>query len=190
MQKETQSAGYWLGLIGKIILAVAMLIYLGKHSLNFFMWTFQGEDELFAWLGLMTTSIGALIWLAIFKWSAQTNWEKAIAMIMMFISLLGEFAVAGFDMYMNITGQITQTQWTKNDLHSMSFIVAGLALINGIALVADVAGMDILTALRKKDEMMIPAPDIFQTVKKESTPHNPPAPQEGAGQSPFRPNGD
>ena len=142
--------GYWIGLIGKIVLAVAMMVYLGKHSLNFFMWTFQGEDAIFAWLGLFTTSIGVIIWLLAFKYVANNTWEKAIALGMMTVALIGEFAVAGFDMYMNITGQISNVVWTQEDLRSMSYVVAGLALLNGLALVADIAGMDIFDGLKKE----------------------------------------
>lgn len=153
MKTETQpnqSMGYWLGLILKIILAGAMILYLGKHSLNFFMWTFQGEDSIYAWLGLFTTSIGVIIWLVVFKYVAQNTWEKAIALIMMLVSLAGEFAVAAFDMYMNISGQIAEATWTPADLRNMSYVVAGLALINGLALVADIAGMDIYEGLLTK----------------------------------------
>ena len=143
MIQNEKGVGYWLGLIFKIVLAVAMIAYLGKHSLNFFMWTFQGEDQIYAWLGLFTTSIGVIIWLLAYKFVAKNTFERSIALGMMFIALLGEFAVAGFDMYMNISGQIANVSWTQDDLRSMSYIVAGLALINGLALIADIAGMDI-----------------------------------------------
>jgi len=169
---ENQGMGYWLGLIMKIVLAAAMIVYLGKHSLNFFTWTFSGEDSLYAWLGLFTTSIGVIIWLVCFKYVAKNTWEKAIALIMMLIALAGEFLVAAFDMYMNISGQLESVKWTPADLRNMSYVVAGLALINGIALVADIAGMDIIDGLKKK-EQPIPAPTIFQpqfTQKEQAIP--------------------
>jgi hypothetical protein len=68
---------------------------------------------------------------------------------MMFVSLLGEFAVAGFDMYMNISDSIAAMSWTPADLRNMSYIIAGLALLNGLALVAGVAGQQIMDDMTK-----------------------------------------
>jgi hypothetical protein len=139
--------GYWLGMGAKIILAAAMLLYLGMHSYNFFTFTFKGDQWLFAILGLFTTSIGFLLWLAVYMFAAEDGLERAVALVMMFVSLGGEFAVAGFDMYMNISGQLATTTWTAEDLRSMSYIIAGLALVNGLALVADIAGKRIVADL-------------------------------------------
>lgn len=140
-------AGYWLGFIAKIVLAVAMLLYLGMHSYNFFTFTFKGDQWIFAILGLFTTSIGFLLWLVIYLYAAEPGLEKAVSIIMLFVSLLGEFAVAGFDMYMNITGAFDKASFTDGDLRNMSYIIAGLALLNGLALVAGVAGQQILDDL-------------------------------------------
>jgi hypothetical protein len=98
----------------------------------------------------------------VFKYVAKNTWERAIALIMMLVSLAGEFAVAAFDMYMNISGQIASVTWTPADLQSMSYVVAGLALINGLALVADIAGMDIIDGLKKPiQEKEHPAEVLF-----------------------------
>lgn len=144
-----KKAGYWIGWISKIVLGVAMLLYLGLHSYNFFTWTFKDDQWIFAVLGLFTTSIGVLLWLAIYLYVAEDGLEKAVSIIMLFVSLLGEFAAAGFDMYMNISGQFNMASLTATDLRNMSYIVAGLALLNGLALVAGVAGQQILDDLSK-----------------------------------------
>jgi hypothetical protein len=142
------NAGYWIGFFAKIVLGIAMLLYLGLHSLNFFTFTFKGEQWIFAILGLFTTSIGFLLWLAIYLYVAKDGLQKAIAIIMIFVSLAGEFAVAAFDMYMNISGQLSTAVWTEADLRNMSYIIAGLALLNGLALVIDIAGKQIFDDLR------------------------------------------
>ena len=144
-----RSAGYWIGFFSKIILGVAMFLYLGLHSYNFFTWTFKDEQWIFAILGLFTTSIGFLLWLAIYLYVAEDGLEKAVSIVMLFVSLLGEFAAAGFDMYMNISGTLGMASLTAGDLRNMSYIVAGLALLNGLALVAGVAGQQILDDLSK-----------------------------------------
>jgi hypothetical protein len=142
-----RSPGYFLGLGAKIILAVAMLLYLGMHSYNFFSFTFKGDQWLFAILGLFTTSIGFILWLLIYLYVAEDGLEKAVSIVMMFVSLLGEFATAGFDMFMNISNAFSQQAMTAADLRNMSYIIAGLALLNGLALVAGVAGQQIMDDL-------------------------------------------
>jgi hypothetical protein len=144
-EKElTKSAGYYLGGIAKVVLAVAMLLYLGLHSYNFFSFTFKGDQWIFAILGLFTTSVGFILWLAVYLWAAEDGLEKAVSIIMMFVSLFGEFATAGFDMYMNISDTMGMQQFTPTDVRNMSYIIAGLALLNGLALVAGVAGQQIM----------------------------------------------
>jgi hypothetical protein len=139
--------GYYLGLFAKGTLAIAMLLYLGMHSYNFFSFTFKGDQWIFSILGLFTTSIGFILWLIVYLYAAEDGLEKAVSIIMLFVSLLGEFAVAGFDMYMNITDTLATAAFTAADLRNMSYIIAGLALLNGLALVAGVAGQQIMDDL-------------------------------------------
>lgn len=131
-----RTAGWWLAIIGEATLAVAMLLYLGMHSLNFFQWTFKGDQEIFSYLGLFTTSIGVLIWLAILKWKANDPFEKVVALIMLLVALIGEFLVAGFDMYLNISDASGAVAFTADEVRTMAYVIAGLALLNGLALVA------------------------------------------------------
>ncbi len=146
-QKNEKNVGWYLGLFAKIVLGVAMLLYLGMHSYNFFTFTFKGDQWIFAVLGLFTTSIGFILWLSVYMFAAEDGLSRAVALIMMFVSLFGEFAVAGFDMYMNISGALATATFTVGDLRNMSYIIAGLALVNGLALVADVAGKRIMDDL-------------------------------------------
>jgi hypothetical protein len=167
--KDTRPAGYWIGWISKVIMAVAMLLYLGLHSYNFFTWTFKDDQWIFAVLGLFTTSIGVLLWLAIYLYVAEDGLEKAVSIIMLFVSLLGEFAAAGFDMFMNISGQFNMASLTATDLRNMSYIVAGLALLNGLALVAGVAGQQILDDLsRIRFPKNAPAPMVVNASETEN----------------------
>jgi hypothetical protein len=144
---KNKSAGWYLGLFAKIVLGVAMLLYLGLHSYNFFTFTFKGDQWIFSILGLFTTSIGFLLWLAVYLYAAEDGLEKAISIVMLFLSLMGEFVVAGFDMYMNISDAMSQMVWTPEDLRNMSYAIAGLALANGLALVAGIAGQQIMDDL-------------------------------------------
>jgi hypothetical protein len=90
--------------------------------------------------------------LVIYLYAAEDGLEKSVSIIMLFVSLLGEFAVAGFDMYMNISENVSTMNWTPTDLRNMSYIIAGLALLNGLAMVVGIAGqqiMDDLSSVRK-----------------------------------------
>ncbi len=127
--------------LGKALLTIGMLLYLGKHSLNFFQFTFKGEDGIYALLGLLTTSAGVLIWLTAFLWLASSTLQKTVALIMVVISLLGEFGVAAFDMWMNASGLTAGgVKFSDVEIKNMTLVVAGLALLHGLALVVDVAG--------------------------------------------------
>ena len=139
-----------LGYLSLIVLTVGVLLFLGKHSLNFFMFTFQGQDELFAWVGLLLTSVGAIAWLVVFKWLAGSNIQKLAALSMMVVALIGEFVTASFDIYMNGL-QAGSFEFAPDEIKIMSYVVALLGLLAGIALVAYTAGDSIIEAFKDDD---------------------------------------
>ncbi len=150
-----------------IVIGLGVMIFLGKHSLNFFTWTFSGQDEVYAWLGLLLTSIGAVGWLLDFLYMADTPLRNTVALSMTAISLLGELGAAGFDMYRTAIMTIG-TNLTENDIKMMTIIVAGLGFIHGVALVIYVAGDYIGQAWKQTgSEEPIPARDtIFQPAEE------------------------
>ncbi len=203
-QKNESNVGWFLGLFAKIIIGIAMLLYLGMHSYNFFTFTFKGDQWIFSILGLFTTSIGFVLWLAVYMFAAEDGLSRAVALIMMFVSLFGEFAVAGFDMYMNISGALATATFTAGDLRNMSYIIAGLALVNGLALIADVAGKRIMSDLSNvklpvrnvsvpNNVIPIPTPNVIPekvTIIQPIIPEAITMPMEGRpAEVPFRRNG-
>lgn len=148
-----------LAFVGKLVLAVGMFLYLGKHSLNFFSFTFRGEDVLYSYLGLLTTSGGVLVWLLIFM-DAESAIEVTTAFVMLGVSLLGEFLVAGFDMYMNAVGGLEGKQFKPEELRSMIIVVAALALLHGLALVVHQIGEKVVRVWNEKRSVAVdPAKD-------------------------------
>lgn len=129
-ENERKGIGYWFALVLMVVLAVGILLFLGKHSLNYFMTTFSAEDELYAYLGLTFTSVGVLGWTAILVWYARTNLQRAIALVMMVACAIGELAVAGFDMILQRTGMA----FTPQDIETQIWIVAGFGFLQGISL--------------------------------------------------------
>lgn len=165
-----------------IVIGIGVMLFLGKHSLNFFTWTFSGQDEIYAWLGLLLTSIGAVGWLLDFLYMADTPLRNTIALAMTGISLLGELGAAGFDMYREAILTINQSL-TQNDIKMMTIIVAGLGFVHGVALVIYVAGDYIGNAWKEgsESEEPIPAPALFQPQEEPRTfpleiPHPAPRP--------------
>jgi len=135
-----QPPGFWVALIMKLLIGIGVFLYLATHSLNYFRNTFKAEQEIFSYLGLLTTSIGFIGWLTIFKWMAFTNFEKTIALFMTFVSLIGELYVAGYDIIYNTSA----TAPSVEEIRTMGWVVAGLASIHGLALLADFAGLDVM----------------------------------------------
>lgn len=143
-----------------IVIGIGVMTFLGKHSLNFFTWTFSGQDEIYAWLGLLLTSIGAIGWLLDFLYMADTPLRNTIALTMTAISLLGELGAAGFDMYRSAIMTINQTL-TQNDIKMMTIVVAGLGFVHGAALVIYVAGDYIGAAWKEGKNEQHPAEQLF-----------------------------
>ena len=144
-----------LAYFGLGVLTIGVLLFLGKHSLNFFIFTFSGDDELYAWAGLLLTSIGAILWMFVFKWLAETKLQKTVSLVMMFIALMGEFITAGFDMYMQamFSGGF---EFLAEELRTISVVVSGLGLVTGLALVIHFTGDQILEAFKDDDKDGIP----------------------------------
>lgn len=159
-----------LGYLGLGVLTIGVLLFLGKHSLNFFTFTFSGSDQLYAWMGLLLTSIGAIIWLWIFKFTDGTRLQKTVALVMMFTALLGEFVTAGFDIYMEAM-KATGFTFTPEETRMMSIVVSALGLLTGLALIAHFAGDTIIEEF-KKDKDGDGIPDIIDPVDNRNVRQN------------------
>jgi len=136
-----------------IVIGLGVMLFLGKHSLNFFTWTFQGQDSIYAWLGLLLTSVGAIGWLMDFLYMADSSLRKTISIVMVAVSLLGELGAAGFDMYVSALGTIDVTL-TQIDIRNMTLVVALLGFVHGIALVIYVAGDQIGMAWKNETPIL------------------------------------
>src|SRR4030095_11266046 len=137
-----------IGYLGLVTLTAGVLLFLGKHTLNFFMFTFSETDVIYAYLGLLLASVGSIIWLWIFKFTDGTRLQKTVALVMMFVALLGEFIAAGFDIYMQAMVKDGFTLQT-GEIRTMSIVVAALGLMTGLALVAHFAGDTIIEEFKK-----------------------------------------
>lgn len=148
---KKNSLGKFFGHAALLIITIGVMLFLGKHSLNFFTISFTGEDELFAWLGLLLTSGGVIGWLLVFLYLADTTIKRGVTLIMMVIAALGEFATAGFDMYLNAMKLEEGFQFAPEEIRTMATLIALLGLFTGFALIAYVAGDYIAEAFGDED---------------------------------------
>ena len=135
-----------LGYGAKITMAIVVLVFLAVQSLNFFAFIFPPDQVVYSYLGLGLTGGGLIAYLMIFKWTADTDLRKAVALIMLAVCLLGELAAAGFGMQVE-AWQARGLALTPEDLNVMIWIVRVLALAHAVALILDFVGDEIIGAL-------------------------------------------
>lgn len=166
--KKSSPFGKFFGYIALASISIGVFLFLAKHSLNFFQFTFKDSDVIYSWLGLLLTSAGAIGWLAIFIWLADTTTRKGISLIMMLVALAGEMVTAVFDMQNN--GQYASGfQFSPQELDNMTFAVGILGAATGLALIAYAAG-DMILAEFKKDKDGDGIPDFVDPVDNRTVP--------------------
>jgi uncharacterized protein (DUF2141 family) len=150
MRKKNSPLGKVFGYMALGMISIGVMLFLGKHSLNFFQQTFTGDDELFAWLGLLLTSGGVVGWLGIFLWNADTALRQAISLIMMTVALGGEMVTAVFDMQ-NAALYASGFQFLPEELKQMTQIIGYLGAFTGLMLIGYAAGDNIVWAFQDDD---------------------------------------
>lgn len=148
------SVGAFFGYIGMGILIVGVAVFLAGHSLNFFQISFKDGQQAYAPLGLLLTEGGLFIWLVIFLTIAKSNMQKAIALIMTVVSLVGGMATAIFDIYFETATGAAGFQLSIDEIKTMSLVVGALAVAHGLAMIFELAGNQIFDAFEiatKKD---------------------------------------
>jgi len=141
--KEQKTFLDYLADIGAWVLGGAMFIYLGYRTLDFLTFTFREEDALFAYLGLFSTTIGAVIFALIYTrafyydrrarvWRSDES-RKAISLVMMLICAGAEIALAVADMTIITAEKGGAIALTEGELKTFMWLTAGLAGLVGAA---------------------------------------------------------
>lgn len=144
-----------LGYLAITILTVTVSVFLGQHSIEFFMSTFAAENSSMGTLGYMLTGGGFFLWLIIFLWMSTTQLEKAVSLTMMVICMVGELATAIFNMYTR-TMLDAGFKLTEGDIKSMYMLVGILAVAHFVSLLIKFAGKQIYQAFQDDDGDGIP----------------------------------
>lgn len=146
MKQEQKTGMDYLSDMAAWALGGAMFIYLGYRTLDFLAFTFREEDVVFSYLGLFSTTIGAVIFALIWKRSfyfdhkAQVwrsdEFRKTVALVMMVLCALGEVALAFADMSMITQIKSGLITLTEGEMNTFMWLTAGLAFLVGAAIAA------------------------------------------------------
>ncbi len=144
MKKDEKTFLDYLSDMGAWVLGGAMFIYLGFRTLDFLTFTFREEDVLFAYLGLFSTTVGAIIFALIYKRSfyfdrkAQVwrsdEFRKTAALVMMVVCAGGELLLAVADMSVVTAQKSGVVTMTEGELNTFMWLTAGLAGAVGVAI--------------------------------------------------------
>lgn len=126
------------------VLGGAMFIYLGYRTLDFFTFTIRDSDAIIGYLGLFSTTIGAiifsLIWKRAFYFDRRTGkwrsdeFRKTVAGIMAIVCALGELVIAVADMTIIADMRTGLVAMTESDLKTIIWATAGLAAMVGFSI--------------------------------------------------------
>jgi hypothetical protein len=128
-----------VGTLVEFAIGAVVLVYLGLHTINFFMFTFPPDQQYLAWLGFGLTGGAMIGYLIIFLWVADTDLKKSIAVMMMAVSGIGEILAAGFGMTIEAWARMGWTM-TQQDFDTMLLAIRILAFAHALALVVYIAG--------------------------------------------------
>jgi hypothetical protein len=144
-----------IGYLAVGILTLTVSIFLGQHSIEFFMSTFSKENQSMGVLGYMLTGGGFFMWMIIFLWLPGKQHERATSLIMMVICLAGELGTAIFNMYAK-TRSDAGFMLTESDIKTMYMLVGVLAVAHAVSLLVKFAGSGIYQAFQDDDGDGIP----------------------------------
>lgn len=149
-QKKVRSPlGRFFGGLALAVIALGVFLFLASHSLNFFQFTFSADQQVYSYLGILLTSGGAVGWLMVFMWNAETVIQRGTALIMMIVALLAELVTAVYDM--QYAAVYSKIELMPEELKTMTTIVGVFGLVTGVALVAYTAGDRIKFAFKDTD---------------------------------------
>lgn len=138
------------GFVLKFAVAAVVLAFLGLHSINFFMFVFPANQEYYAWMGFGLTGGGAVAYLVVFLWEADTVLRKWISIAIAGVSFIGEVLTALFGMRVEAWTRAGFAM-TESDFDYMLLAVGLLALAHASALIGYFAGDQIAELFGDED---------------------------------------
>lgn len=163
------TAGQWLAIFFKVIIACVVAAFLALHSLNFFEFVFPPEQFYYAYLGFALTGGAVVAYLVILKWGSQGSMNKTVSIVMLFVSVVAELLTAGFGMQVEAWKSLGYVM-TNEELSYMILVIQLLGLFHALALILQVAGDDIWEAFSRSSKS---SPQSSQSTVPPVMPINP-----------------
>ena len=114
------------------ILGIGLLLYAASRTLDFVQMTMPADKQYMGYLYLLSTGIGALIWMAVYLKKAKGAQQRGIAFGMGILDLLGEFVMVYADTQY-VSSQNGKVVMTQDELGLFILASVGIMAINAIA---------------------------------------------------------
>jgi len=135
------------------LLGIGLLIYAASRTLNFVQMTMPSNQQYMGYLYLLSTGIGALIWLGVYLKKAKGATQRAIAFSMGLLDLLGEFVLVYADT-IYISSQNGKMNMTQDELQIFIMASVGIMAINAMAYYAFKLADPIANAEQKAQDLV------------------------------------
>jgi len=122
----------FLAQVAFYVLALGLMGYAASRTLEFVQSTMPADKQVLGYLYLLSTGVGALIWLYVFLTLADGSKQRGIAFVMGLIDLLGEMVLVYADT-VRVSAEQGQMVMTASDLSI--FITASVGIV-GLNIVA------------------------------------------------------
>jgi hypothetical protein len=125
-----------IGQLIATVLGLVLLVYSATRSLDFIGLTLPADRQILAWFGLAALDGGLIAWLLAYLYGSRGGWQRAIALIMVLIDLLGAVAMFTLDTLYQ-TGKSGMTQaLTPDEIQAAVLALSGVIALNIAATVA------------------------------------------------------
>lgn len=125
-----------IGMLLITILGGALLVYSATRSLDFISLTLPADRQVLAYFGLAALDGGLVAWLLSYLYGSRGAWQRAIAILMLMVDILGAIAMFTLDTLYN-TGKNGMTAALTPDEILMAVLgLSGIIALNIIATVA------------------------------------------------------
>lgn len=112
--------------VGFYALALGLMAYAAMRTLDFVQGTMPLEKQFWGYLFLLSTGVGAIIWLMVYLWLAEGAKQRGLAFMMGIIDLLGEMFMVYADT-VRVSADNGQLTMSPTDLQT--FIMGSVAVI-------------------------------------------------------------
>jgi hypothetical protein len=112
------------------VLGLLLLVYSATRSLDFITLTLPADRQILAYFGLAALDGGLVCWLLAYMYGCKGGWQRAIALLMVVIDLVGAVSMFTLDTLYN-TGKAGMTaQLSTQDIQTAVLALSGVVALN------------------------------------------------------------